>query len=184
MFTQAEIKAPSTSIDVHNCRSLTCIACNRTSSVVFVKADVPESIVPCKSLSSTERSQASTEPSSLSLNSSQEILTPPPSIVRKRIIFENISSVGVIRAISSNPNDERDAELFRPHELNPEPNTNTNAKEINDMQLNVPYKLTRSRSIDTLDRFVASIETAFAHEDEEDVDDVIFGNPWKRKYEG
>jgi hypothetical protein len=50
-----------------------------------------------------------------------------------------------------------------------------------DAKLNVPYKLTRARSMDSLDRFVASIESARACEEEDDVDQLIFGTPWKNK---
>ena len=92
--------------------------------------------------------------------------------------------MGVIRAISSNPNDEiENGQLFCTREPNADIDADTNVEQSNDLQLNVPYKLKRTRSIDTLDRFVASIETAFVHEDEEDIDDVIFGTPWIRELE-
>lgn len=165
--------------DVHNCRSLTCIACNHSGSVLFVKADVSNKILCKPKLAINEQtSQASTAPSSPSPSSSQKTLTPPSTISRKRVIFENISSVGVICAFSSNPNltmkddDSNDFKVKLPYNFN---------VRTEDAKLNVPYKLTRARSMDSLDRFVASIESARACEEEDDVDQLIFGTPWKNK---
>jgi hypothetical protein len=99
-------------------------------------------------------------------------LTSPPSINRKKILFENISEVGVIRAYSSNDNEAtKEVELFE------------------------PYELTRGRSFSydgTLNRFVESIETTTSDDDtvdrliglsinmEDDVDKLMFGTPWEK----
>jgi hypothetical protein len=178
------VKATS-STDVHNCRSLTCMACSQSGSVVFVRVDKPNKVIdPCK----TEISLASTAPSSPSPSSSQRVLTPPPSIQRKHVIFENISSVGVIRAFSSNPTtNTKTSQLDAPSKSNvtvdesPKHNDVVEYKKQDEMILNVPYKLTRSRSLDSLDRFIASIEAVKVREQEEDVDQLMFGTPWKHK---
>jgi hypothetical protein len=160
--------APSSPTDVYKCCSYTCLACSKPGSVVFVKADASNSLI--KQDTKTDKSQASTEPSTPS--SSQRTLTSPPSINRKKILFENISEVGVIRAYSSNDNEAtKEVELFE------------------------PYELTRGRSFSydgTLNRFVESIETATSDDDtvdrliglsinmEDDVDKLMFGTPWEK----
>lgn len=54
-------------------------------------------------------------------------------------------------------------------------------KKQAEIKLNVPYKLSRARSLDSLDRFIASIEAAKFREQEEDVDKLMFGTPWTPK---
>lgn len=158
------------------------MACSQSGSVVFIRVDKPnKKIDPCK----TETSLASTAPASPSPTASQRSLTPPPSIQRKQVIFENISSLGVIRAISSNPttmtaNSSRLNEPNKPNAAVDESPTVENKKQA-EMKLNVPYKLSRARSLDSLDRFIASIESAKFREQEEDVDELMFGTPWTPK---
>ena len=171
------MKPPPSYTDVHKCSSLLCTACNQTGTVTFVKAEVPKKAADqYKESSSGERSQASTAPSSPSPSRSQKTLTPPPSVVRKKVLFENISSVGVIRAFRSN--DINDTNLDDGNETDKK-NTDSKITERKDLKLNVPYKLTRSRSMDSLDRFVAHIEAGHIRDDEEDPDHLIFGTPWR-----
>jgi hypothetical protein len=50
-------------------------------------------------------------------------------------------------------------------------------------ELPQPYKLTRSRSVsdeESLKLFINSIESADDRDEEDDVDGLIFGTPWKR----
>ena len=171
------MKPPPSYTDVHKCSSLLCTACTQTGSVFFVKAAVPKKAAnQCKELSSGERSQASTAPSSPSPSRSQKTLTPPPSIARKQVLLENISSVGVIRAFRSN--DIYDTNHDGVNDANKKV-TGLEFMEHKDFELNVPYKLTRSKSMDSLDRFVANIESGHVRDDEEDPDYLIFGTPWK-----
>ena len=170
------MKPPPSYSDVHKCSSLLCTACTQTGSVFFVKAAVPKKAAnQCKESSSGERSQASTAPSSPSPSRSQKTLTPPPSIARKQVLFQNISSVGMIRAFRSNDIDDTNHDG-----VNKANKKDTDAfMEHKDLELNVPYKLTRSKSMDSLDRFVAKIESGHVRDDEEDPDHLIFGTPWK-----
>ncbi|KAL3801264.1 hypothetical protein HJC23_012664 [Cyclotella cryptica] len=159
LFEKKDMSAPPSATDVHNCRSLTCIACSKPGTVVFVKANVPDRRNQKNDDKSNDESQASTASSSPS--PSQRTLTPPSSVSRQKIVFENMSSVGVIRAFSG-------------------ANRCTSGDEL----LHKPYKLTRSRSVsdeESLKQFIESIESADTCDEEDDIDGLIFGTPWKRK---
>lgn len=152
------MSAPPSVTDVHNCRSLRCIACSKPGTISFIKVDVPDRTNQSDA-KSNDNSRASTASSSLS--PSQRTLTPPSSVSRqKKILFENISSVGVIRAFSD-----------------------ANRPATGD-ELRKPYTLTRSRSVsdeESLKQFIESIESTDTCDEEDDVDGLIFDTPWKGK---
>jgi len=141
--------------DVQKCRSLLCLACNQFSSVTFVTVQAPSKINGQCELTLSDVSEASTAPSSFA--TSQRTLTPASSISMTPL--EIISSLGEIHDHSFIADDKSDDEL----------------------KLNVPYKLTRAKSKESLDRFIASIESASEHIEEEDVDELMFGTPWNGK---
>lgn len=77
---------------------------------------------------------------------------------------------------------ENELKLNIPYKVT-KPRHDTNDEKLDGVKLSEPYKLTRSRSLDSLDLFVASIESARLRNEEEDdvdVDELIFGTPWKR----
>lgn len=103
-------------------------------------------------------SQASTAPSSPS-NSQTTLVPTGANIKPQSILFENISSVGIIRAYSS-----------------------SNQKQLmqEEEDLATPYPMTRSRSLsddESLALFVEKIESA--EWNDSDVDQLMFGNPWE-----
>ena len=159
--------------DVHVCNSIACSACNHPEKYVKFVKTIEKGIKQVATRgdqqlhnrdcdktmnrSKCEWSQASTAPSSPS--TSRNTLMPSKPITGNQIVlFERFSSIGIIRAYSSR----------------------TNRKERED-DIAKPYEMTRSRTFsddESLNLFIENIES-IDRCDGEDVDNLMFGNPWK-----
>ena len=131
----------------------------QTSFINFVKTGVHQTPVNC------ETSQTSTAQSSL--DSSQRSMTQSvPTSRQQKVLFENASAVGTIRAYSSpyDHNDEYEPELAKPSEFR---------------------RSSRSYSDDeSLNVFIENIEsTTVSYEELDEIDELMFGEPWKGKNE-
>eukprot|EP00569_Conticribra_weissflogii_P001236 CAMPEP_0171353814 /NCGR_PEP_ID=MMETSP0878-20121228/44384_1 /TAXON_ID=67004 /ORGANISM="Thalassiosira weissflogii, Strain CCMP1336" /LENGTH=230 /DNA_ID=CAMNT_0011859771 /DNA_START=1472 /DNA_END=2164 /DNA_ORIENTATION=+ len=161
-------------IDVHLCNSLMCTACNRKESIVtFVKVNETDRCkAEAKSPTTASKdpkpidkapspgSTALTSPSTSSFHSTRDNYEGmTTNIIPPKILFENISAVGVIRGFRAGK----------------EPKTKEGEQAaLHSEDLSKPYEMTRSKSFsddeESLKLFVEKIESM-----EEDVDVVMFG---------
>lgn len=161
-------------IDVHLCNSLMCSVCNRKESIVtFVKVNETDRCI-AKAKSPTTASKIP-KPTDNAPSPDSTVLTSPTTssshsnrgnyegtatnTIPPKILFENISAVGVIRGFRA----EKEPVAKE-----------TEQAELHSEDLSKPYEMTRSKSFsddeESLKLFVEKIESM-----EEDVDVVMYG---------